>query len=58
MDEKYHTWHKYFVYLPVYLTGSSSLAKVTPFVLLFRPYSNANFVRFLIRIKIVYVVPL
>ena len=24
MDEKYHTWHKYFVYLPVYLTGGSS----------------------------------
>ncbi|SFK77092.1 hypothetical protein SAMN04488569_11071, partial [Marinilactibacillus piezotolerans] len=28
MDEKYHTWHKYFVYLPVYLTGSSS--KIDP----------------------------
>ena len=24
MDEKYHTWHKNFVYLPVYLTGCSS----------------------------------
>ncbi|WP_338192464.1 hypothetical protein, partial [Aerococcus viridans] len=24
MDEKYHTWHKNFVYLPVYLTGGSS----------------------------------
>jgi hypothetical protein len=32
MDEKYHTWHKNFVYLPVYLTGGSSDILLLPFV--------------------------
>src|SRR5690625_6605557 len=27
-----HTWHKFFIYLPVYLTGGSSLVICCPFL--------------------------